>query len=247
MEYMIKIAVCDDCLQDLREVCRLIESENGGARQYCPDAFSEAEKLLKSLEDGVRYDIYILDMVMAQMNGISLAEAIKQYEETPCIIFLTYSKEYALQAYGVNAIRYLLKPVKEEALREAIHYAEKLRSLNREESDFWVKTSEGMTKVQIKDILYVECAMRRMIIHARDGREISSIFLRQSFEEEAAELLRRQDFMQTHKSYIVNMSYMDSIVTDRVILAKELEIPISKKRQTEVKRRFLQFLADRNR
>lgn len=238
---MIKIAVCDDCPQDLREVCRLIELE------YCTDVFSEAEKLLKSLEEGARYDIYILDMIMPQTNGISLAETIRQYEETSCIIFLTYSGEYALQAYGVNAIRYLLKPVKEEALREALHYAENLRSLNRDDCVFWVKTAEGMIKVQIKDIVYVECSMRRMIIHTRDGREINSIFLRQSFEEEAAELLHMQNFLQTHKSYIVNMGYVDLIVTDRVILENKLEIPISKKRQGEAKRKFLQFLADRNR
>lgn len=243
---MIKIAVCDDCPQDLSEVCRLIESENG-KRQYCTDVFPEAEMLLKSLEDGVRYDIYILDMIMPQTNGILLAEAIRQYEKTPWIIFLTNSGEYALQAYGVNAVRYLLKPIQEEALKEALHYAEKLRSLNSEESDYWVKTAEGMIKLRIKDIVYVECAMRKMIFHTRDGREIDSIFLRRSFEEEAAELLQMHNFLQTHKSYIVNMCHMDSIITDRVLLSKGLEIPISKKRQGEAKRKFLQFLAERNR
>jgi DNA-binding LytR/AlgR family response regulator len=119
---MLHIAICDDEQKYLHDVERLIaeydgEHELGGISAA---TFSHPFDLSKAVESGKHYDIFLLDIYMPGMTGIALAQELRQREISDPIIFLTTSRDHALEAFGVGATQYLLKPFEKDALFAAL-------------------------------------------------------------------------------------------------------------------------------
>ncbi|MGN1050970.1 MAG: LytR/AlgR family response regulator transcription factor, partial [Acutalibacteraceae bacterium] len=191
--------------------------------------------------NGNSFDIFLLDMIMPDMNGISLAREIAKKVKAPIIIFLTASKDHALEAYGVRAIRYLLKPVDTDSLSEAITLAYSQLKSRKKEKTFCIKTADGIQKIKYSHILYAEMAMRAIHIYKFDGNKIVSNIMRKSFEEEMAPLLNDKCFVQIHKSYIVNMDYIDTLGKSELTLFTGTKLPISRNHQSGTKKKFMEY------
>ena len=114
---MLRIAVCDDDQLYLTKACALLEQY---ARERDPalliDRFSLPSELLDSIDGGMRHDVYLLDIYMPGISGMSVAAELRKRDIESPIIFLTTSKEHALEAFGVGATQYLVKPYDEQAL-----------------------------------------------------------------------------------------------------------------------------------
>ncbi len=246
---MVRIAICDNDIQEIENLCVMIKENHEISKFYNIQytGYVDPHKLLEDLELRKEYDVFLLDMLMLQMNGIKLAKEIMKHVDKPLILFMTHSKDYALQAYGVHALRYLLKPVQAEELAEALQFALARKEIAEENRRFSVKTANGIVSVKIKEIMYCECTRRALHVHTVHGEDIGSIFLRGAFEDEIPELLGRKDFIQVHKSYVVNMDYIQSLQAGKALLPGDCEIPVSRSRQNETKRRYLEYLADKNR
>lgn len=112
---MYHISVCDDNCGELEKICSIVNGyteENNINAQV--NAFASGSELLEYENEGYHSDIYILDIIMPNMNGIELGKAIRRKNSGAFIIFLTTSKEYALESYSVKAFSYLIKPAESE-------------------------------------------------------------------------------------------------------------------------------------
>ena len=111
----MRIIICDDTLKDLIKLEKLLLKYSS----YYPDMnfeiekYSDAALLLKKIQEEELADIYILDIVMSKITGIDIGRQIRKNNKKSVIIYVTVSDNYALDAYGIYAIRYLLKPVNE--------------------------------------------------------------------------------------------------------------------------------------
>ena len=108
---MLKIAICDD-EQDYREIIeqmlnRYIKDTDIEAQI---DIFTNPSELIDATENGTIYDIYLLDIYMPGITGMSFATELRSRDIKSSVIFLTSSTDHALEAFGVNATHYLLKP-----------------------------------------------------------------------------------------------------------------------------------------
>ena len=239
----MKIVVCDDSLKDLAELERLltIYTETHQNAKYEIEQFSDAAELYQKIQQKIFADIYILDMIMSEKTGIDIGTLIRNSGGKSAIIYITSSDDFALNAYGVHAVRYLLKPVSEEHFFEALDYASFLTKPEKE-IIYPVKTKSGSIAIPYSQIEYIENYSRVLNIGLTSGENIKSIFIRKSFDEEIREIAQDKRFIQVHKSFLVNMDYVNKLTQSSILMESGRTIPISRKRAVDVKREYLLFV-----
>ena len=241
----MRLAICDDDLNDLAKLKGLLQTYKG----HCPgihieiNIFSDATELLQEIQKGMQTDLYILDILMSNITGIDLGTEIRKNNPKSMIIYVTSSDSFAMEAYDLHAIRYLLKPTVERDLFEALDYA--ISHMDRKKSSvFLVKTKEGLTAVPYSEIEYIENASRKLDIHLTNGEIVTSIFMRKSFDEEIEELVQVQNFICVHKSFLINMNYIRKLNQSDMILDSGTRIPVSRRRTLQVKKEYLLFVSN---
>lgn len=113
----MKIVICDDSIEYLLKIEKLLfyyqDTHNGAKFEI--EKFSDAAALYRKIQQNDLADIYILDMIMADKNGIDIGNQIRRAGCNNAIIYITTSDDFALDAYSVHAVRYLLKPISEHS------------------------------------------------------------------------------------------------------------------------------------
>ncbi len=241
----MKIAICDDSIGDLMKMEEMVRAYASSNSDGCfeVEKFSDASALLDQVQKEEMADIYILDIVMSRITGIDLGSQIRKVSNRSVIIYVTASDDFALDAYDVHAIRYLLKPVDEGKFFEAMDYA--MAQINVEEGPlFLVKTKGGMVSVPHYKIEYIENSSRRLEIHLTNGEVITSIFIRKSFDDEIKDFEQNKGFMRVHKSYLVNMKHVKGMNKADFVMDGGACIPISRKSIMEARKAFCSFVTE---
>ncbi|MEQ9305170.1 MAG: LytTR family DNA-binding domain-containing protein [Marinoscillum sp.] len=170
-------------------------------------------------------DILFLDI---QMPGLTGLEFIKTLNKKPNIIFTTAYSEYALESYDLDVVDYLLKPIAFDRFLRAINKVHELQSkaamTNVNHNNYLMVKSDGQThRILIKDILYIEGLKEYVSIYTSSGRVITLESLKN-----LETTLPVSTFCRVHKSYIVNISLVNSHSNhDLMIGAKKIPIGVS--------------------
>lgn len=243
-ETYMKIVICDDSIEDLLKIEKILLKY----KKLYPnidfevEKFSNASQLYNNIQKNELADIYILDIIMAGKDGIDIGHQIRKNSTDNIIIYTTCSSDFALEAYDLHAVRYILKPVNENRIFEALNYALSYKNAGKEAS-FLIKTKDGLVPVPYSQIEYIENSSRTLEAHLTNGKIIKSIFIRKSFEEEISELIQEQQFTQVHKSFLINLKYIRKLSKNNVIMESGKNIPVSQKRATVVKKEYLSFFS----
>ena len=237
---MLKIAICDDDEISLSFIKQTLHSYSKETKtNILVDTFQQGEDLLKSnLEK--HYHILILDIMMPNMDGIELAKELRKQEEDSFLIFLTSSDEYTKDAYQVDAIHYLMKPVKPEKLLSVIGKL-KLYLPQLDEKPILVPTKDGLIRLVKDHIVYVEHINHVIYFHTNDGATVTSLTSSLTLSEVAEQLTIYENFFQPHRAYIVNMDYISSISKTDLLLTNEKMIPIPSRRSVEIRRQYTSY------
>lgn len=244
----MKITICDDSIKDLLYVEKIVLKYKTlyPDRDFELEKFSDPSRLYQKISEGKMTEIYILDMLMPRRTGIDLGTLIRAAGSESVIIYITTSDDYALEAYGVHAVRYLLKPLDENQLYEALDYALSYTKVKKEPM-YMIKTKDGLIQRPFSGVEYIENVNRRLEVHLSGGEKLQSLFIRKSFEEEIRELAEKNNFGQIHKSFLVNFDYIKQLTQDCVIMESGIRLPVSKSRAAEVKREYLLFISGKYR
>ena len=211
----MKIAICDDEPADLERLKIYCIQYN---KNIPLELFSSGTELL-STYDTDYYDIVLLDIEMPAPDGLSVGKALSEMPHPPVIIFTTNSMNYAIQGYGI-ALRYLLKPIRYSDFFSVIQLA-----LSKISSQKISVNSRGeQILIPIKDILYVEVQHHDLIIHLCNNNSLET---RGSLEWIMSKL-EHSTFAQPHKSYCVNLEYIDRMTRQTVTMTNGDIIPISR-------------------
>lgn len=234
----MKIAICDDELSVLDELSGLLE-------EYCAEYDREVEwevfqsplELLTRMEQSDCYDALFLDILMKDDNGIEVAREIRKMDADVKIVFLTSSPEYAVQSYTVGAFYYQLKPIHKEAFIELL---EKLFSewLQEQSEYFVVKCQNGIHKIDVRQLEYCEVVNRSLVLYLRNGSELRSNARIQEMEDT---LSRFGCFIRPHRSYLINMRFVESISVKCINMTCKARIPIPHGKYTQIKDCYLEY------
>lgn len=246
--YFMRIVICDDSIEDMLKIEKMLIKymEVSSNTDFVIEKFSDALQLYQKIQKGELADIYILDMIMSEKNGIDIGRQIRKIGKENVIIYITSSNDYALEAFGVHAVRYLLKPVSEDSLFEALESAVSYTRVKKD-AVYLVKTRDGLVSIPYSQIEVIENVSRKLEIQLKNGEVLKSIFIRKSFEEEIGDLVKDENFLLVHKSYLVNLNYIKKLERTEVIMESGKRIPVSKAKTVDVKREYLLFVAEKYR
>ncbi|WP_369282825.1 LytR/AlgR family response regulator transcription factor [Oscillibacter sp. GMB15532] len=240
---MLQISICDDNLDELTNMVRLINLYSASKNLSCEHAvFPNGFELVSALEKGKRFDIYCLDIIMPGFTGIDVAKEIRAFDKTAPILFFTSSPEFALESYSVKAINYVLKPISKEKL--FFTFDELLEQLHskKEEDSVIVKSSEGLQKILISNLAFAEVLGRSVLYHLRSGRVVECT---EPFSAVCDKLLRHTCFIKPHRSYLVNMQYIDTVENHRLTLQSLSSVPIAQGKAREIRQQYLSYQMER--
>lgn len=236
---MIHIAICDDSKQERQILAALFKRyQELHATPLQIHIFQNGFSLLDAIDQGKRFDITILDILMPGENGIEIARNIRASGTDTEIIFLTSSPEYAVDSYEVKAQNYLLKPVTEEKFFASIDSI--LAELDEKDTaSFIIYTTEKQySRIRVSSLVYGEVTHRTITLHLADQTMISAIM---TFTEFQDILKAYPDFIYPHRSYAVNMHYIQYVTKSDIILTDGQKIPLSRNNYTKISEQFLNF------
>ena len=235
---MIKIAFCDDDMEVLHQMNELIDRyrvERNEDITYA--AFQSPFELLTEIEKGIRPDILFLDVVMPGQNGMDVAKEIRQYDTNMKIIFLTSSPEFAVESYSVGAYFYQLKPVWEESFFRLMD-AVLAECEKKKKNSLILRSKDGITRIDLQQLEYCEVLGRKLLFHLENGAVLESAG---SLDDLAGQLMQYSNFFRPHRSFLVNMEYIQNISSRSIKMVNDAEIPIPHGKCSEIKNTYMEY------
>ncbi len=235
---MIKIAFCDDEMEVLHQMNELLDRyqvERNEDITYA--AFQSPFELLTEIEKGIRPDILFLDVVMPGQNGMDVAKEIRQYDTNMKIIFLTSSPEFAVESYTVGAYFYQLKPIWEESffwlMASVLSECEK-----KKKNSLILRSKDGITRVNLQQLEYCEVLGRKLLFHLENGAVLEGAG---SLDDLAGQLMQYSNFFRPHRSFLVNMEYIQNISSRSIKMVNDAVIPIPHGKCSEIKNTYMEY------
>lgn len=225
----MKICICDEDSFFIREIRDRLLPFGSAEESFHVSDFSSAEELIDCCRSGGYFDIIFIDIEMKGINGIEAAEIIRALSPRAIIIFVSAHSDYIFEAFRLEALHFLVKPVGDAEWNEVFGRAlRKYRSVN---ASIILKWQSTRNKIQIDKISFVEGYRRHLTVHTAEGHyeAVGKI-------SEMQELLSPHGFVRVHQGFIVNMNYIKSFKTDELELTDGTRVPVSvRKRQDALK------------
>lgn len=201
---MIRIAIVEDeefyALQ-LENYLHQYEKEKGEG--FAITHFKDGDTIVHTYR--AQFDIILMDIQMAFLNGMSAAEEIRKIDKQVIIIFITNMKQYAIHGYMVDAMDYVVKPVSYFSFSEKLSRA--INKMKRKTKKNIILTLHGgVARVDIADICYIESFGHTLIYHLVSGDYRGPMTMK-----EMEEKLRGECFFRGNKGYLINLAYVESV------------------------------------
>lgn len=236
MQNCLKIAICEDDITQLDYIRTLVAQWVEKKGILCETAgYISAEQLMYSFDGEFPYHIFILDIQMGRMNGMELARQIRANDSKAVILFLTGVKDYALEGYEVGAVRYLMKPVREDEFFGVLDEAAKMGH-EADSEYFLLECGNDVRKIPFKDIWYVESQAHylEMAYGSQTVRWKSSL-------ESVQRIFEENGFVITRRGVLVNLRRIARIGKTECILDNGEQVSISRNRYKAVNEAFIRF------
>lgn len=237
---MLRIAVCDDVDTELQLIAAhtneylTVRGMTAAVRE-----FSHPDTLLSVCEKET-FHIFLLDMVMPMVSGLELGRSIRRVSTDAQIIYITTEPGFALDAYSVNPLHYLLKPVAKAALFAALDLAVKKVNYSAE-CAITIKTGGGLRTLSTDTILCCEYTRHRVVYTLAGGRQVETASIPGSFAEHIAPLLRDKRILSPHAAFAVNMSFVERLDKTGFTLRGDVSVPVSGKQYAAVRNAYMSY------
>ena len=182
-----------------------------------------------------QFDIILLDISMPVMDGMETARQIRKIDSDVVLLFVTSLSQYAIRGYEVNAMDYILKPVSYFAFSQRLNRA-MARVKSHAKNYLIVSTKNGMQKLDISTIYYVESQGHTLILHTRSGDYPCAGTMK-----EIAQTLEEFHFFRCNKGYLVALQYVDGVQDGCAVVNGELLL-ISRARKNEFMDALTEFV-----
>lgn len=220
---MYQIALCDDEPTELHTMERMLRSYPGHSIKdtLAVRQFESADALLFAIEqESYVPDLIFLDIYMPTLSGLETAKKLNGMN-LPCrIVFLTSSKDHALEAFALNVLHYLVKPVSEASLFAAVDRA--LAQFEKDAARYLLfQTENQLRRIAADDIVYCEAQRKTQCVYLKNGNRL---ILHMTMSKLYEMLAAHQEFAKAGASYIVNLKHIERLGTQALQLDNGEEI-----------------------
>lgn len=197
---------------------------------HIPDAAAE-EAAAKE-----KFTLYLLDVMMPGINGLAVAREIRSFDDAAEIVFLTSSPDFAYESYGVRALNYLLKPIREEMLFPILDRLSLQTQDPRE--GLTLKCGSTLIRVLFSQLAFVEVNGKHLYFNLTDGA-VRKVF--GTLKEYEPLLLEHEEFMRVHRSYIVNMYQTEELSPTGIRTFSGKNLPVSRLLYPKLQKDYLKL------
>ncbi len=226
---MYLIALCDDELAELEKTEKLLsdyEAKHPGL-DFMTRRFENADEMLYLVrEENYMPDLIFMDIYMPDKKrnlyplGIEAARELRNMGYKGKLVFLTTSKEFALEAFDVDALQYMVKPVSEDKLFSVLNSL--LKDIEEERKKFILLRIEGrLVRVWLNDIVYCEAQGKNQCLYLANGTQS---ILRMTMTEIYEQLSHYQEFVRIGVAFIVNLGYIGSLNAKEICMDNGMKI-----------------------
>ncbi len=231
----MKICICDDDCFTVREIRGLLEPFQTEAESFNISDFSCGEDLIEFYKSGGSFDIVFIDIEMKGMNGIEAAETIREFAPETIIIFVSSHSSYIFDAFRIEALHFLVKPIKEKEFAEVFTRA--MKKYTAVNASVFLKWESVRNKISINKISYVEGYRRHLTVHTAEG-----VFESVGKISEIYEILKPHGFVRVHQGFIVNMNYIKNFNTTEIELTDGSKVAVSVRKKQEALKAYDIFI-----
>ena len=233
---MYHIAIVEDeieFVEQLIEYLHQFEKEN--KIEFMVSVFHDGEDILKDYKN--EYDAIFLDIEMPKVNGMDAAEQIRDMDDDVVIMFITNMAQYAIQGYSVGALDFVMKPINyytfSMKLKRVLRRVEKKE---KEQQSIILHLPDGMKKLDIRHIYYVEVQNRMLYYYTSKGT-FSVKGTLQSVETQ----LGNESFAKCNHWYLVNLKHVKE-VRKNIAVVGCYEVEISRRNKTAFLKALTEYL-----
>lgn len=236
----LKIFVCEDIKEhcdNYKQIIKTLENDLSTKTEYFLTAESLIERLKQIDTEKLEFpQLILLDIELPRMDGITVSKQIHEINEDIFLVFVTAFAEYAVKGYGVNAFRYLVKPLNEEVMRELFS---DIRKEIHKRKHIFVRTREGEMLLSLKDVIYIGAEDKYTVLYTKQKHYITDVSLKK-YEEDLVPF----GFYRVHRKYLVNLYHHKGLQTGKVLLSEGNVLSTSKRRMADYQNKLFHFLRE---
>lgn len=234
---MIRIAIVDDnndFLSSYKKIVGKIFTDNDIEHEIC--CYTDSVEF-KECTSYLNFDLIFLDIDMPKITGLDIAMHLGKIESEAAIIFVSSHSHLVFQSIHYRPFRFLQKDNLLEQTREAIESF--CRLIKEDENSISLKLEDGRQSIEKLSKIQFFYSLRHSIFFAYSGQKESIRLYNRAYSLDRLEKeLHDKGFIRIHKSYLVNFRYIYSIQEESIILRDKSEIPMSRRKSSEIKEQY---------
>lgn len=231
---MIAIAICEDDIDTAEDICQKIEIFAKEANVSVEiEVFGDGRDIVADILYGNQYDLIFMDIKMRHMDGMIAAQKIRAIDKAVLFIYITSYSGYAVEAYAVHPFQFLVKPYKQEVLKN--YFLGAVNQIIEEDSYFRYSVNKKSYKVLMQDILYFESRGRTIFIVSKSGVYKFNSKLNSIDKTLASSKI---EFWRIHQSYLVSRKHIYKIAYTEVKMSNDVSLPISEERRKGIRGKY---------
>lgn len=232
----MRILICDDEEKFIAPLKECITKYMASRSIPCEIISTiHAQKIFSSKE---LFDIAFLDVQMPTIDGLTLANELRRRNGKTALFFITNYEEYQDNAMDLQAIRYFTKPFDPDRLQSGLDKT--MEYIDGAYVDIYLNSEGIQQRVLVDDIIYLTLEKRKVAIQTTKKH-----FLVTGKLEEWADRFPHFFFRQVHKSFLINLHYVEVYGYSEVIMTGGTRIPVAPKKQAEFRRIWFEYLGRR--
>lgn len=231
----MRIAICDDSQRKQEKFITALHGWNPACR---PECFLTGAALLEAAKQEPPFDIAFLDIYMPGENGVEIAGELQKVSSETGIVFVTTSQEHAVDAFSIQAIHYLVKPVTTEGIRETLRRLAQIRQRKRPIVTF--PTGRESSTVYLDEIYYLQSMDHAVDIYLTGSRQLRVWATLTELKQKL-----NDNFLKLNRSTIVNMEQIEHMGLGSCILRNGIRLEFTRRDRTAIRAAYDNFLFDR--
>lgn len=232
----MNIAICDDERVFREKIVDYLKPYLADHSDITECEFCCGEDLVAEYEQGTRFDLIFLDVEMSHMNGIDAAQKIRVLDDNVMFIFVTSHTSYVSEAFLVNAIQFLIKPINQDVFNR--EFSRAICIYKKRKFKYKIMHNDSLEYVEIQNLMYIETFGRHL--KAVTSEKVYEYVGNISAEEKK---LMDYGFVRCHKAFLLNMYYIYKPEKDTFILSNGKNVPIGRGYKIEALSQFNKYIS----
>ena len=227
---MLRIAICDDeeiLLEKNRTIVQEYITKNRIVAEI--ETYTSGDFMLGDIEDGMQYDLLLLDIEMPHKSGMEIANVVKAFLPECLVIFVTSYLKYAIDSFALSIFRYIPKQELEPRLNQALKDAFNTIMIENEDV-YMIMMQTKLIKIPLKEVLYIQKNGKNSIFVMRN----KEIKVRKTLAEVYDEM-HKKEFVYIDRGCIVNIIHIMQVKNSEVELKGNILLPISRSHLQQIK------------